>query len=245
MDTESDEETLSKLALVNGVLFPGGHPERGYLAKAQFIYDQAKEINDAGTYFPLFGICKGFLYMSYFASDVGTDLAVDLPSQETSLPIKFTVDPAETKMFKDIGERKKDYESVAFAYNMHDNSIAVESFETDAGLKDMFKLTSTCTDESEGTTFGCSMESDKYPFAAVMFHPEKQLGQFYDDIGLNHSWESIQLNRFFADYYVNMAREQTNNAGDFSAVQKLIIENYDHFVTDTTDGDVYVFDKIN
>ena len=42
-----------------------------------------------------------------------------------------------------------------------------------------------------------------------------------------------------------MAREQSYNAGDFSAVQKMIIENYDHFVTDTTDGDVYVFDKIN
>ena len=38
MDTESDEETMRKLSLVNGVLFPGGHPERGYKAKAEFIY---------------------------------------------------------------------------------------------------------------------------------------------------------------------------------------------------------------
>ena len=34
LDTESDEETLRKMSLINGVLMPGGHPERGYLNKA-------------------------------------------------------------------------------------------------------------------------------------------------------------------------------------------------------------------
>ena len=53
-------------------------------------------MNDSGTYFPLFGICKGFLYMNMFAADAGHDILVNLPSQETSLPISFTVDPAET-----------------------------------------------------------------------------------------------------------------------------------------------------
>ena len=80
MDTESDEETLRKMSLINGVLMPGGHPERGYLNKAQFIYDEAIKLNDNGTYFPLFGICKGFLYMNYFAADAGKAIGVDLPS---------------------------------------------------------------------------------------------------------------------------------------------------------------------
>ena len=113
--------------------------------------------------------------MNYFAADAGKSIGVDLPSQETSLPITFTVDPAETEMFKEAAAFIKDYETVEFAYNMHDNSIAVDSYETDAGLKEMFKLTSTCHDPKNDTTFGCSMESYKYPFYATMFHPEKQM----------------------------------------------------------------------
>ena len=148
-------------------------------------------------------------------------------------------------MFKEAAAFIKDYETVDFAYNMHDNSIAVDSYETDAGLKEMFKLTSTCHDPKNDTTFGCSMESYKYPFYATMFHPEKQMFQWYDNIGLNHSWKSMQLNRYFADFFVNMSREQSNVAGDFSQVQDMIIENYDFLVTDTTDGNVYLFDKIN
>ena len=55
----------------------------------------------------------------------------------------------------------------------------------------------------------------------------------------------MQLNRYFADFFVNMSREQSNVAGDFSQVQDMIIENYDFLVTDSTDGNVYLFDKIN
>ena len=55
----------------------------------------------------------------------------------------------------------------------------------------------------------------------------------------------MKLNRYFGDLAVEMARKQTNVAGNFSEVQGMIIQNYDFLVTDTTDGNVYIFDKIN
>ena len=49
------------------------------------------------------------------------------------------------------------------------------------------------------------------------------------------------LNRYFADFFVKMSRQQSNNAGDFSEVQKMIIENYDFQVTESKDGNLYLF----
>ena len=105
----------------------------------------------------------------------------------------------------------------------------------------MFKLTSTCHDEKYDSTFACTMESDKYPFMGTQFHPEKQIYQWNDDEHYNHDWDSVKLNRFFADTFVKEAREQGSVAGDYSQVQDMIIENFDFFVTDTYYGNVYMF----
>lgn len=57
---ESDQETMGKLAVLNGVLFPGGDGDQAYHDKARFIFDEVTKINDAGEYYPLWGTCMGF-----------------------------------------------------------------------------------------------------------------------------------------------------------------------------------------
>ena len=241
IDTESDEQTLEKLSKLNGVLFPGGAPGKNYKSKAEFIYKQAIEMNDKGTYFPILGICMGFEFLNEFASDAGDHLLEKLSSHKTSITLNFTVDPSETKMFKEAGEAAKDYETEASSYQSHTWGVNPESYEKDEGLKNMFKLTSTCHDEKYDSTFACTMESDKYPFMGTQFHPEKQIYQWNDDEHYNHDWDSVKLNRFFADTFVKEAREQGNAPGDYSQVQDMIIENFDFFVTDTYYGNVYMF----
>jgi anthranilate/para-aminobenzoate synthase component II len=54
----------------------------------------------------------------------------------------------------------------------------------------------------DGRQFVSSIESPNYPFYAVMFHPEKVLAMMHNIKGLNHSWMSIELNRYFADFFV-------------------------------------------
>jgi len=49
------------------------------------------------------------------------------------------------------------------------------------------------------------------------------MDMFNDDTGINHSWESIRLNRYFTDKFMSYARQNTNTWGDFSTVQQVII----------------------
>lgn len=59
-------------------------------------------------------------------------------------------------------------------------------------------------------------------------------------MNINHEWESIQVQKHFADLFVEMSRANPNTFGDFDATQKYEISNYP--VIETHDfGDVYVF----
>lgn len=62
----------------------------------------------------------------------------------------------------------------------------------------------------------------------------------YNTDTLNHSWESVQYNRYFADRFLEMARENKNIA-TYDNVLGMIIQNYDLIVTDTYYGNVYAF----
>lgn len=66
---EPDEVTLEKLSKVNGVLMPGGDAD--YLAKGQFVFEQAKLINDGGKIFPIWGTCLGFENLIVYTASRG------------------------------------------------------------------------------------------------------------------------------------------------------------------------------
>ena len=107
--------------------------------------------------------------MNEFAASAGEDildksLGLQVP---ISVPITLTNDPSETKMFKEVASLAKSFETVDFAYNVHGQGVKIENYQTDAGLKEMFKLTSTCHDPNKNIDFACSMESEKYPFMGL------------------------------------------------------------------------------
>ena len=84
------------------------------------------------------------------------------------------------------------------------------------------------------------MESQTYPFYGTQFHPEKVITMYNSD-SLDHSWTSVNYNRYFADRFIEMARENKNTCGTFSECQKLVIENTPVIVTDTYYGNVYAW----
>ena len=79
----------------------------------------------------------------------------------------------------------------------------------------MFTLTSTSYDDEYKNTFASTMESPKYPFMGMQFHPAKQIYEWQDKEGYNHDWNSIMLNRYFADLWIKEARQNTNTIGDY------------------------------
>jgi len=90
---EPKEVTLDKLSRVNGVLFPGGDGD--YLDYGKFIFDTAKEINDNGTYFPIWGTCMGYEnFATYAATQINP--IEKYVMYTTSLPLTFVKDPRDT-----------------------------------------------------------------------------------------------------------------------------------------------------
>lgn len=90
----------------------------------------------------------------------------------------------------------------------------------------------------DGRPFVASIEGRKYPIFGTQFHPEQAV-LFYGPNNADHSWLSIQLNRHFADYFVYLARHNTNSLGDFQTAQQQIIDNYDVIVS--KEGTWYMF----
>ena len=90
-------------------------------------------------------------------------------------------------------------------YNSHSYGLALDTFTSDTGLGSMFTATSLSTDASTGDTFVATMESPDYPFYGTQFHPEKVITMYNSD-GINHTWESVDYNRYFANRFMELAR---------------------------------------
>lgn len=63
----------------------------------------------------------------------------------------------------------------------------------------------------------------------------------YNTETIDHSWTSVNYNRYFADRFVELARENKNTCGDFDTCQTFVIENTPMIVTDSYYGNVYAF----
>jgi gamma-glutamyl hydrolase len=104
----------------------------------------------------------------------------------------------------------------------------------------MFIPTSISYDK-DGKPFVASMESEKYPFYGVQFHPEKAQFFFYPPSNVDHTEDSIYFNRYFADFFICKAKGNINRYINYETETSHIIENYDLIVTSTSDGSVYAF----
>lgn len=88
---ESEEETISKLKKLNGVIFPGGDGD--YLEYGRFVFKTLKDMNDNGTFYPVWGTCMGYENIVSYVSDDGWNV-LDVYDYETgSMALEFVVDP--------------------------------------------------------------------------------------------------------------------------------------------------------
>jgi hypothetical protein len=62
---------------------------------------------------------------------------------------------------------------------------------------------------------------------------------------VNHSWLSIELNNHFAEFFVYDCRKNNNSYGNYTQVQKAIIQNHKLLVTNQWYDSVYLFQQAN
>jgi len=240
---EPEEVTMEKLSKLNGVFLPGGSGD--YIEYGRTIMDKVIEYNDNGLFYPVFGVCLGYENMMLYVADAGEDILGSYILHDVSLPLDFVVDPAESKLWADLGDDYMKFEDEPMTFNSHYVGVDPNSFKTDKGLGDMYRLTSISYDPNDGRPFTTTVEAINYPFFGTQFHPEKTMAMFNDDVGINHSWESITSNRYFADHFIQWARQNTNYWGDFAEVNQAIVSNCRLIVTDEYHGEVYAFSSEN
>ena len=192
---------------MNGVIFPGGAGD--YIEYGRKIIHKLIEYNDSGLFYPAFGICLGFENMLIWASDVGIDVLETYNAHAISLTVDFVVDPSTSKMWSEFKDPSK-FEDYAMTLNSHSWGVNPESFTSDEGLANFYRLTSVSyepdNEPADSRPFAASIEAFDYPFFGSQFHPEKTMAQYNDDAGINHSWESVISNRYFADHFMTWAR---------------------------------------
>lgn len=118
---EPKDITLDKLSKINGVLFPGGDGD--YLTYGEFLFNTIKEINDEGTYFPAWGTCVGYENFAIWASDMGGPVLESYQMYTTSLPLEFTKDPRDTKMYGWLQDEAFFFEDHDLTWNGHNWAV--------------------------------------------------------------------------------------------------------------------------
>lgn len=68
----------------------------GYTNASSHIYEIAKQMNDDGIYFPLFGTCLGFELL-FYASNDNNECRIACSSYCQALSLKFTEGEVEIK----------------------------------------------------------------------------------------------------------------------------------------------------
>lgn len=184
---EPQQETLRKLAGVNGVLFPGGDGD--YLDYGRFVYQAVRQANDEGAFLPLWGTCLGYENLVSYVATEGWGVLDVYDIDSASLALELTVPAESSQLYRWLGADAHLFETHAVAYNSHHWSMDPAKFASDPGLAAMFNLTAIARMPApDGRPIVQSIESSKYPFYGTQFHPEKSASIFNPTQAVNHSW---------------------------------------------------------
>ncbi|XP_075978710.1 gamma-glutamyl hydrolase A-like isoform X2 [Anticarsia gemmatalis] len=218
---------------INGVLMPGGatyfNQSDGFADAGQHILDIAKELNDAGDYFPIFGTCLGFELLIILESGRGDPENRIRCYSYDNLPLNFTEDFRSSKMFKNAPEDVINLlKNEDVTVNAHQFCIVDENLKSH-NLTEHWRVTSH-SDDLYGVTFIASVEHTRYPFYGVQFHPEKSAFEWKLNKHYPSSAEAIKANRYFMDFFVNECRKSFHTFENAAEENQYVIYNYEpHF----------------
>jgi gamma-glutamyl hydrolase len=241
------KEYLSVLVpQLNGLLYPGGAADVN--DAAQFMFKLALQLNDQGTYFPVWGTCLGFEWILQMASGDLKILDHDLDSMNLTLPLIYTKKAATSRLFGSASaDIYKNLETLPITMNNHEQGITIERLAQYPNVEAFLDVLSTNYDRN-GRQFISAYEAKKYPIYAVQFHPEKNNFEYgeYDDGRpyevVDHSYEAILTSQYFANFFIQEARRNDNRFNDAKVERKALIYNYQTFtITWPTFVESYIF----
>ncbi|KAM8710946.1 hypothetical protein ACLKA7_017561 [Drosophila subpalustris] len=212
---------------VNGVLLPGGgtwfNETNGYGDAGEQLIRLAKQINDNGTFFPVWGTCLGMELLVLKMAD-GIETRFDCESVGQALPLEFKQDYKQSRLFADASD-----EIIAalsnenITYNYHRYCYTEQSF-AEPPINSSWRIMSLNHD-LHGVEFVSSIEHVTYPFYGVQFHPEKALYEFVS-AKVPHTNSAVKSSQYFADFFISEARRNPHKFLNATEQKRSLIYNY-------------------
>lgn len=223
-----EEEYYSNLFnKINGVLFPGGgvNVTNSPFAKVgQFFFEKAKQSNEKGDYFPLWGTCLGFEMLAVLAAE--EDILQQCHADNILMPLHFSAGSRKSRLFEQMTDPMTTLLSQQnITNNHHVCCVTSKVFDSNKKLKSFYKVLSTNTDKN-GVEFISTMEAYQYPFYAVQWHPEKNAFVYDVHQNINHSAEAITATQYFANFFVEEARKSRHMFVSEKEQVAELIDNY-------------------
>jgi gamma-glutamyl-gamma-aminobutyrate hydrolase PuuD len=213
---------------VNGILIPGGaanfSTSGGYGDAARQLYSRAVLKNSQGSYFPVWGTCRGFELLTYLANG-SKDILTNCKAENVALPLKLKPDYNSSKLF---GDAPKDILDILVLQNVTANFhhfCVTEANITSSGLDRDWRVTAVSKD-TEGLEFVSSFEHRLYPIYGVQFHPEKNAYEWKVTNKIPHTVSAVSAGQYFANFFINEARKNTNQFPSTEEEEKALIYNY-------------------
>ena len=236
---------------LNGLIFPGGsallwdddttHTALSNMTLAgQYLIELAVEANKNGDYFPVWGTCLGYELMMIAISN-DKDVLDRLNSSNHVLKLEYVSD--ESRIFKTLDPTLKNYsETVETLYFNHHYGITPENFLNNFILTEEFFI-SSISHTDNGTAFVASIESKKYPFYGIQFHPEKSPFEWKKDVYASHTLEAVEISQHLGDFLIDEARKNFHKFESETIADTYTIYNYDPVKVSESFMECYFFPK--
>ncbi len=214
---------------IDGFLLPGGGSAIPSSVKAAVSMGVA--LNTKGRYFPMWGTCMGFQWMSMIFGE-NDGILKPLRQQNISLPLDFTAEAPYSRLFGHLPINDMlVYSDRNLNVTLNNHNYGVSTGDFDKYLSKSFNLLSTNVDE-RGSLFVSSMEHKDLPVYAVQWHPEKNNFETSRDAdgswheAINHSTEAVLASQWMANFFINEARKSTNGFATVEEERDELIYNY-------------------
>lgn len=167
---------------VNGLYFPSGgvfagNSEQYYNCCKTFI-NMAKRACDKGDHFPIWGACMGFQQMLIVGDGNDNQNLLDKfdSFKNLMIPLDFTEEAKDTKLYIYLKRYKpKTLDMLGntdITLNNHLMGLSPHKFYQSKNLPNEYRIISTNKDR-QNKEFISTIESIKYPFFGVQWHPER------------------------------------------------------------------------
>jgi gamma-glutamyl hydrolase len=223
---------------------PGSNPPQmtSYQETGCFIYNLIKQLNDEGTYYPLWGTCLGFELLHQCANSNITTLQRFDDEPPITQRNDFTRSASHSRLF---GSKPGHYmmelmseENIQFL--AHSFGVAPWEYKVFRNLSDTYNVLATMKDRN-GNRFVSIVEAWDYPIYGTQFHPEKNLYEWDITAPIPHGKNAVKMATYLADYFASEARRNPNQFITEEELKPWLIYNWDPLFLDGYFNQIFTF----